>query len=532
MGLSEGVPIQRVHVHLRNPLEVLPEGFQDSVIESLGLWAGDPFNFILADEGLQRIRQTPEVAEAEYRLYQGDIPGQVIVAVLLLLRDSGAAPEASPAPDPGFPVLHQDEASKLQLIVNGAWGAYSENNPWFGDSRAFLGPTAPFGSPLSWGEGHLETGLGGITRLGDHPAWLYGAGTYLTSASGSDIFNSRARSWGAIERLYGGLLVADKDSPVTFNLSAGRQHFQLNRNYLFGYVRGSANAQERAGSYLSSRITYQGTVLGKVRSGPFSLQGFYLNPDELPNSDNDTRYLGANLAYNDNESVEASLAVVTSPQSRAPYLLPAGQRQTREGLWVINPRLRLTSLFGVEGLWLETEYAHQGNSRFPMSADAGYGWIGYTTPGKGWKPGAAYRFAYFSGDDPNTPTYERFDPLQSGGLGTWLQGISMAKVFPNSNLVTHNLNFRVWPSEDLEVILDWFHLSSAQLNNLGGARPLSQLTSHDLGQEFQLTAQHYISQNLFLLGVTSVAVPGTALRDALNRPRPWFTLQLSLFMTL
>jgi hypothetical protein len=115
-----------------------------------------------------------------------------------------------------------------------------------------------------------------------------------------------------------------------------------------------------------------------------------------------SRYAGTNIRYNDNKDLDLSFIYATSFDSEVAYAAPGSQKLSREGLRVLNPRARWISAFGKKGLYLEGEYAHQSNSRFAMSA-YGYGaWAGYTFVEKPWRPSVRYRYAYFSGDDPNT----------------------------------------------------------------------------------------------------------------------------------
>jgi hypothetical protein len=74
-----------------------------------------------------------------------------------------------------------------------------------------------------------------------------------------------------------------------------------------------------------------------------------------------------------------------------------------------------------------------------MSAHAAYGTVGYILGSSAWKPSLSYRYATFSADDPSTERFERFDSLMSTGLGIWLQGISLGKVYRNGNLNTHRI---------------------------------------------------------------------------------------------
>jgi hypothetical protein len=118
-----------------------------------------------------------------------------------------------------FPTLYQSDRALVKFILNGGIGVFSDSNPWFDNADNFVtGPYQPTGT-ITWGEFYLEPGLAGITRLGDWPLYVYGAGTYTLSATVQpDIFRTDDRFFDDVEQLYGGLLVADTHSPVSFNL--------------------------------------------------------------------------------------------------------------------------------------------------------------------------------------------------------------------------------------------------------------------------------------------------------------------------
>lgn len=198
---------------------------------------------------------------------------------------------------------------------------------------------------------------------------------------------------------------------------------------------------------------------------------------------------------------------------------------------MINPRIRLTSLFGVEGMWVEGEYAYEFNSRYDMSAQAGYVWLGYTAQRLPWRPSFSYRFAGFSGDNPDTAAYERFDPLQAGGLTDWLQGLNLGKIFNNSNSFSHCVSIAVQPLEALSLSLVYYYRYADQLNNLGGRPAVQNLQSRDLGQELQFLARYSLSNNLLLQFLSSIAFPGKAIQQAVTgEADPWLTLQRSAYL--
>jgi hypothetical protein len=540
---AEGFPIQQVFVYLANPTGDAgrDEDLRQELADAFGIRAGGNFSSLFADQGLSRVQQLPFVEAAEYRLYQGDFINTASVALLVRLQpDQPAEAPAIQAPTgmwvsgsfSDFPTIYQSDRSLVKLIFNGGLGVFSDTNPRFGRADTLApGPYEPTGT-VTWGEFYLEPGIAGITQIGDWPLYLYGAGSYIVSSTVQpDIFRTDSRFYGAVEDLYGGVLVAEQVSPLAFNLSAGRQIFQLNQGFLFSQFSGSANALERGGSFFNPRTAYDMTVLADLRWGNFRLKGFFLDPDELPVADTRTQYLGTSFSYNNNQGLNAVLSYITVPQSNRAYALPNGESFTREGLQVINPRLRQSTLFGVPGLWAEAEYAYQFSNQRSMSAQGGYFWLGYTAEEISWKPSISYRFAGFSGDDPTTSTYGRFDPLQAGGLGDWLQGINLGKIYNNSNTFSHRITLQAQPTDSLSLSLEYYYRFADELNNLGGTPALSTLNSRYIGQEFLLTSRYFLSNNFMLQGVGAIAFPGSAIREAANNDTsPWVTLQLSLFM--
>lgn len=228
-----------------------------------------------------------------------------------------------------------------------------DHHPWLGrpaDFNRYPGmPTTP-----GWLEASGEFGLGGITQVGDAPVYLYGSATYLFSTTqGRDTYSSEKSRWhGEMEQGYGGILVARKGSPVSFNLSAGRQRFSLNRNLLIGHVPGAGNGADRAAAYLSPRNAYALVVDAKLKLYKFLLEGFLAEPNELPVADTRSRFTGFNLKYNDNRNVDSTFTFLAVPRSTYAYPLPDGRQFTREGLRSLNPRLRWNGPFGTDGLWL------------------------------------------------------------------------------------------------------------------------------------------------------------------------------------
>jgi hypothetical protein len=184
----------------------------------------------------------------------------------------------------------------------------------------------------------------------------------------------------------------------------------------------------------------------------------------------------------------------------------------------------------VTGLWLEAEWAHQWHDDFDMSADAYGGWVGYRFADVGWTPAVLYRYAVFTGDDPATDTYERFDTLTGGVQRDWAQGMDMIKIAVNRNLRTHRFEVSVKPLPGLDLSVDYYYFMADTLNNLGGQRAVATYGDEYLGQEITPTLQWMVNRNLYVQSLVSIVIPGRGLKEVLPEPtRTWKTFQLSFY---
>jgi len=537
---ADGQTVERVYVHLVNPTadEEQNESLRRRVADAYGIRPGAAYNQFLSAAAVAAARTLDVVQAVEERLYSVSGGRQVAVALLVTLQvpEEAPAPAATGALATGrlgdLPLLWQGDRSLLKLIVNPSFGAYADRDAWVGNPGAFVGQ-ADQNRSTGVVEAGLELGIGGITRVGSSNAYLYGAASYVGSTTlGRDIFNpDSTRVHGEVEDLYGGLLVARKGADRSFNLSVGRQKFSLNRNLLVGHVLGASNGGDRAASNLSPRNAYDMTVDARFQLGDVTLQAWFADPNELPASDSRSQLAGLNFRYNNNRTVDATLTLLEVPRSDARYPLPDGTFLHREGLRAVNPRIRWTSAFNLTGLWLEAEWAHQWHDDFDMSADAAGAWVGYTFTGTSWNPAFLYRFAVFTGDDPTTETYERFDTLTGGVQRDWAQGMDMIKIVTNRNLRTHRFEVSVKPLSGLDLSVDYYYFDADTLNNLGGQRAVSTYGDEHLGQEITPTLQWMVNRNLYIQSLVSILIPGRGLKDVLPEPtRTWKTFQVSFYL--
>lgn len=166
-----------------------------------------------------------------------------------------------------------------------------------------------------------------------------------------------------------------------------------------------------------------------------------------------------------------------------------------------------------------------------MRSYAWYTGLGYSFKDIKTTPSVYYRYAFMKGDDVHSDTYGRFDPILTGGLGNWVQGLNYRKVLGNGNLVSHRVEFTSWINNSMSVSLDYFYLQAHQRSNIGGLTPISSLNNKELGHEVSLSLKGLVSKNLTFLGVVSYGIPDKGLSDAFLESIPnWLTVQAAIFI--
>lgn len=536
----EGIPIRSVVILLeKEGKEYLADSLEmEAFYNAFKLRPGGVFRQISADLALTVFLEQKEIKQAGYKVYTSEITGPVVLVVRASFDEEGEAfqPQSSKK-EISFPTILETERSKLTLILNGAIGFYHDQNAFFSK-----GPEFTQGNPVAtnpavrggrfWGETFLEPGIGGITQIKNSRFYTYGAASFLVSARNTtDIYSEGAAAFVTVERLYGGLLLPQlgKNNNLNIDVSAGRQFFQLNDGFLFSRFSGSANAGERGSLYLNSRTAYQMTVWGKANWKKFNFSAYYLEPQELfKDRQSDTRFLGGGVTYNDNKNLDLGFHYITINSSKSSYTTPNG-RIPMEGLQTLNPKLWISNIAG-KGIFLKSEYAFQRHSTANMVSNAWYMGVGLTKPSWKFSPIFYYRYAFMKGDNPATGRFERFDVLQSGGLGNWVQGINFKKIIGDGNLITHRIEVKGYLAKNMDLSLDYFFLKADSFSNLGSLAPIADLKSKDYGHEVTGTYRYFWKNYLFL-SVISWSSPGDAISSSFDsNVYDWMTFQASTFM--
>lgn len=544
-GSTEGylsLPVETLTVTIENPSgdQAFNGRTTDAVRKSIGLYPGELFTEDQAAFVIARARRNPNIADINYSYALGT-SGGLDVTFTIKLQD-GSAPETGRgylltrnADD--LPVLFDKEGTYVRTKLEALSLYYANNNAWYGNPDEMLaGNPLVKGKPAGagyddWLEGYIHYGLYGITPLNDR-VYVYGGLSALSTGSvGQELFTDETRSYTQVEDAYAGIVTGTTDQQgnrLALNFSAGRQRFTLANAFLIANT--AANGAERAALQANARWAGDFLALAQVSYNNTKLEAFYLDPDELPILDSESEYLGINIETWPVPGLMLAGSYVNVPKSNANYFGPLGAPLgTREGLNVFDARFTYSPKpMNVAGPIFGAETAFQTHSQIDMLAKAGYVEAGYRFPESWWSPTISYRLSYFSGDDPDTATYERWDPLLSGGNGEqWVQGANHFKVVQDSNVIAHRIqaSFRPLPTVELVPQL-WMFIADSK-TNVGGNPALTFMSGTEYGYEANVTFKWFPSPNWYVHGLVAYTIPGEAVNDALGgNAKAWSSAML------
>lgn len=541
-GGSEVGRLEGVAVRIENPSgdTSLNNRLADRVRVGLGVFPGELFSRSTAEFNLARVRRTAPIAKTTLIIEPGPTGG-LEVTVLVMLGPSVAGPKGRGALVTGkvsdLPVLYDMDGTYLRIRLEGIAMYYGNNNAWYGNPGALLA-----GNPLvrgkaagraysNWTEGVLHAGLYGIKPLSENISLYGGLSGIYASSIGQELFTNQTRNYFGIEDAFVGV-VGGTTSPIgdrlIINASFGRQRFSVSDGFLIANT--ASNGGNRGALQSNPRWAADSLFLFQARYKNTKIEAFHIDPDELPVVDSKTRIAGVNIETKVPGGFNLGAMYLHVPKSNFGYFTVT-EKFTREGLQVYNARLRWQQNPVGAGPFVAAEAALQRHDRIDMRA---FGWtteVGYTfASALPWSPTISYRYASFSGDDPSTKRFERWDPILSGENGErWVQGINHFKLFQNSNLSTHRLQLRLRPHSKIELVPQLWVFTADQINNIGGNPALSALQGRYLGTETNLTIKWFISPQLLMQGHVAATFPSASVRKAAALTAdPWISTMLFL----
>jgi hypothetical protein len=434
------------------------------------------------------------------------------------------------------------------LQLSGGFDTYSAYYAMSGTWWGLAAGTSPgFDTNRSFAELWVHPKLDGRYSLGGQAA-AYGAVSLgATQTLGSDAYDYRDQ--GTLR--FGSAVIGVRDSTDDwrYDLSFGRQTFTLGTGMLL--TAGSSNGYSWGGGASAQRKVWGNSLLARLGYGEWTGTAFVLEPDEAPEARTDTRVQGVAVEWARPAAGKAGLAWMTVPSSQAIYpgdLAPLDFIDSgREGLDTWHGWADFSGVIpALPGLGLRAEFAQQRNQitrasgrRDPMEASAwllGVSWWAKELP---FAPKFSLQAARFTGDDPATATYERFDPMFWGnGLDNWWFGANGAYSWLNANLRAQRVIVDAYVSAQDILQFQYVRASVDQLNSAvqfgQGARfTANQLIvgvpEYGLSHEFYLQYARVFNPRLIATAFVSHSSPRSGLDAVASQgTEAWTTVGLGL----
>jgi hypothetical protein len=476
-----------------------------------------------------------------YSLWGQELSADPVVDASLAEGLSGVVVEQS-ANEPRNPLAFSNDQIKVNFGVAGVAQASGVTGSWWNLSETFA-PSTQYEPDRAWGELWIKPSVKTELFI-SNDLRLYSGLSYVGSGNvGRDVFEQGNRGLYAIEDGYLGLRVGDREQSAEWDVSYGRQPYKIGSGMLIAV--GAYNGFERGATTSFARRAWEEAGLLKWSKGPLSIDGFFLNPNELRSSDTGTRLAGAKVEVALDASQSVGLAYMNVFESTLPYvkspvqLLPNG----REGLNTLHVFNRWNPIKEVApGFLFAGDYAYQWNERIDMSSNAFSGEIGNQFQSLPLTPKLSYTFRSFQGDDPATATFEKFDPLfYEGSPVLWATGSNGSFSFINSNVQSHRFFFSLAASESDTLSFHYWHVRADQENSpiqfgqagrlvvVGGEPQLvSGVANSHLSDDFYVENFRILSPSMFLTTGFAASIPGAGLKQLIVDPANWYGGLVSL----
>jgi hypothetical protein len=499
-------------------------GFKDMRHFRQAMWHGDAFIWRVTKE--QRFAGRLHGPSHVRALVFGCIIGMIGTALLLSVstpvqaqqsspadtpkeEQSVGSPEQEPAP-PAEPQQKEARSTGLPQKVNwtfnfdAAWGSFGFGNSLYTDNR----PDPSGNLSENWFEGFIKPALSGSLALGKSELYgkisavgerTYGAPPTLAGESASSFKQ---------EDLYAGWRSGKSpgNSENLLDFTVGRAQYTIGHGFLVWD--GGGEGGSRGGFWSNARKAWQLAGIGRLKPKNHTIEGFYLDRDEVPEGDTGSRLAGVNYEYAAGENSTFGVTYIKAYAHKR-------SKPDRDGMNVFNARAYTAPFPTLSDLSLELEYAYEKNGDL-LNSTAWSAQGSYQLSKVAWNPKISYRYAFFAGDDPKTAEDEAFDPLFLGfyDWGIWWQGEIAGEYFlSNSNNESHQARLHLSPSDSLGwgLMGYWFRLDQPASFGSEG------VTSSNVAFEFNTYSDWKINKNFTLSLVGAVTNPHDAVIQAYGR---------------
>ena len=409
--------------------------------------------------------------------------------------------------------LYSDDTTKLTFNFDAIVAGFASDESWFGASKEFLG-----GPTNTWAEYGAEPRLSLESKFAGGTLFGQASGVYtytgsddasgLTIGVDAEEFTIEQGHLGwRVENIFSGL---END---TLSVSAGRQDYSLGSGMLIND--GGADGGERGGWYIGMRTAFQESVIVSLKSDELTLEAFRLE-NRPRDGGTKGKVFGVNAEYTFFGTTKVGLSYLApDAELDAPY---------DKELDIYNGRLDWTPEGSLAGVQLSAEYAYEENDI--IEADGWFTELGYGFEETAWTPTLSYRYAFFEGDDPETPEDEQFREIAYGftDYGSWYQGeITGNYPLANGNVISNRVRLKVAPTDSVTVNLMYYDFTLDQEQVFG-----DPVTSDDWGDEVDLTIDWAATDSIYVIGVLGYVTPGDAAEQWTGGDEDWLYSMLYL----
>jgi hypothetical protein len=412
------------------------------------------------------------------------------------------APEKKEERSTGLPGL-----GKWTFNFDAGWGSFGFADSLYTDVRP--DPSENLGS--HWFEGYVKPALSVSFPLGESE--LYGKLSAVGERTygGPSIAGESASSFKQEDVYMGwrsGHSLSSSENLLDFTV--GRTQYRIGHGFLVWD--GTGEGGSRGGFWTNARKAWKFAGIARIKPGNHTLEGFYLDRDDVPENPTGTRLTGINYEYAAGKN--STFGVTWLRAFAHPNVKP-----DRDGMNVFNARAYTAPIPALPDLSFELEIAYEENHNL-MHSTAWNALGAYQLSKLRWKPKLSYRYAFFEGAKPNKAVNTAFDPLYVGfyDWGTWWQGEIAGEYFlANSNNISHQARIHMSPTDKLGwgVIGYWFYADQAATFGHG-------VTSPNVAFELDTYADWKFYKNFTLSAVGAYADPHKAVQEAYNRTSPFY----------
>ncbi len=437
----------------------------------------------------------------------------VSITLCALLAATAAAQTTSPQDKP--PAQPEERPTglpgpiKWTFNVDAGWGTFGFANSLFNNPKE---PGVEENLSDQWFEGYVKPALSATYTFASSSE-IYGKVSAVgerTYGSVPDLFGQDVSSFGPEDLSIGwrsGKSLTIGENALDFTV--GRTQYRLGHAFLLWD--GAAEGGSRGGYWTNARKAFEFAAIGRFKPGPHTVETFYLDKDELDESDSGSRLWGLNYEIRFGANDATTLGATYMKWFAHEEIRPG-----RDGLNVFNVRAYTAPVPNVPDLSFEFEYAAERNGDV-LESDAWTLQGAYEFSEVSWKPKISYRYAFFEGDDPETPANENFDPLFLGfyDWGTWWQGEIAGEYFvSNSNLASNLVRVHVAPNDAIGAGLLFFNFTLDHPQAIDPA-----VTADDVAFETDLYVDWKVNSAFTVSIVGAYANPGEAVQQFSGRTK-------------